>query len=136
MARPQVADGGGGLQIWRVAVNILNKQPRTADKGWCSSLRMGVGLTTHSKNKLVTKDHKKPRTWTDSSDNRPNGKKMDMRFGTWNARSMYRADSLRTGAEEISKYKLDLMGVQEVRWDGAGTEPAGKYTYIFLRKGE
>jgi hypothetical protein len=25
MARPQVADGGEGLQIWRVAANILNK---------------------------------------------------------------------------------------------------------------
>jgi hypothetical protein len=32
MARPQVADGGNGLQIWRVAANILNKQSRTADK--------------------------------------------------------------------------------------------------------
>jgi hypothetical protein len=36
MARPQVADGGDGLQIWRVAANILNKQSRTADKGWSS----------------------------------------------------------------------------------------------------
>jgi hypothetical protein len=26
MVRPQVADGGDGLQIWRVAANILNKQ--------------------------------------------------------------------------------------------------------------
>jgi hypothetical protein len=26
MARPQVAVGGDGLQIWRVAANILNKQ--------------------------------------------------------------------------------------------------------------
>jgi hypothetical protein len=42
MARPQVADGGNGLQIWRVAANILNKQSRTVDKGWSSSL--GVGL--------------------------------------------------------------------------------------------
>jgi hypothetical protein len=33
MARPQVADGGGGLQIWRVAANILNKQSRIADNG-------------------------------------------------------------------------------------------------------
>jgi hypothetical protein len=33
MARPQVADGGNGLQIWRVSENILNKQSRTADKG-------------------------------------------------------------------------------------------------------
>ena len=26
MARPQVADRGDGLQIWRVAANILTKQ--------------------------------------------------------------------------------------------------------------
>jgi exonuclease III len=32
--------------------------------------------------------------------------------------------------EEISKYKLDLVGVQEVRWDGGGTEPAGEYTFF------
>jgi hypothetical protein len=32
MARPQVADGGKGLQILRVAANILNKQSRTVDK--------------------------------------------------------------------------------------------------------
>jgi hypothetical protein len=29
-------------------------------------------------------------------------KKMDMRFGTWNVRSMYGAGSLRAVAEEIS----------------------------------
>jgi hypothetical protein len=29
-------------------------------------------------------------------------KKMNMRFGTWNVRSMYRAGLLRTVAEEIS----------------------------------
>jgi hypothetical protein len=45
---------------------------------------------------------------------------MDMRFGTSNGRSMYRTGSLRAVAEEISKYKLDLVGVQEVRWDGGG----------------
>jgi hypothetical protein len=38
MARPRVADRGDGLQIWRVAANILNKQSRTADSGWSSSL--------------------------------------------------------------------------------------------------
>jgi hypothetical protein len=42
---------------------------------------------------------------------------------------MYTVGSLRAVAEEISKYKLDLVGVQEVRWDGGGTEPAGKYTF-------
>jgi hypothetical protein len=47
MARPHVADGGDGLQVWRVAVNILNKQSRTADRGWSSGLGLGGGLTTH-----------------------------------------------------------------------------------------
>jgi exonuclease III len=46
---------------------------------------------------------------------------MDMRFGTWNVRSIYRAGLLRAVAEDISKYKLDLMGVQEVRWGGGET---------------
>jgi hypothetical protein len=54
---------------------------------------------------------------------------MDMRFGTWNVRSLYKAGSLMTVAREISKYELDLVGVQVVRWDRGGTEPA-----CFLKK--
>jgi hypothetical protein len=58
MARSQVADGEDGLQIWRVAANLLNKQSRTADKGWSSSWGLGMGLKTPlHKNKLVTKCH-------------------------------------------------------------------------------
>jgi hypothetical protein len=37
MACPRVADRGYGLQIWRLAANILNKQSRTDDSGWSSS---------------------------------------------------------------------------------------------------
>jgi len=33
MARPQFRDGGDGVQIWREAANILNKQWWTANKG-------------------------------------------------------------------------------------------------------
>jgi exonuclease III len=54
-----------------------------------------------------------------------------MRFATWNVRRVYRAGSLRAVAEEISKYKFDLVGVQEVRWDGDGTEPAGEYIFSY-----
>jgi exonuclease III len=50
-----------------------------------------------------------------------------MTFGTWNVRSLYRAGSLVTVGKEISEYKSDLIGVQEVRWDRGGTEPAGEY---------
>jgi hypothetical protein len=55
------------------------------------------------KNKLVTKCHKEPRTWTDSLDKRPTLRKMDMRFGTWNVRTLYRAGSRMTVAKEIPK---------------------------------
>jgi hypothetical protein len=54
MARPQVVDGGDGLQIWRVAANILNKQWLTADKGRSSSLVLGAGLTaSRTKNNIT-----------------------------------------------------------------------------------
>jgi hypothetical protein len=39
-----------------------------------------------------------------------------------------------TVLKELLKCKLHLVGVQEVRWEGGGTEPEGEYT--FLRKGE
>jgi hypothetical protein len=57
--------------------------------------------------------------------------KWSWRFGIWNIRSMYSAGSLRTVAEQVSKYKLDLQGVQEVRWNGGGTESASQYTFCY-----
>jgi len=48
-----------------------------------------------------------------------------MRFGTWNVRSLYRAGSLRAAARELARYKLDLVVVQEVRWDKGGKVRAG-----------
>jgi len=40
-----------------------------------------------------------------------------MRFGTWNVRSLNKSGSLTTVARELTIYKLDLVGVQGVRWD-------------------
>jgi hypothetical protein len=37
MARHQVADGEDGLQIWKGAANIFNKQSQATDKGWYSN---------------------------------------------------------------------------------------------------
>jgi len=51
-----------------------------------------------------------PRTWTDALV-QPKQWKRDMRFGTWNLRSLYRAGSPTTEAREFARYKLDLVGV-------------------------
>jgi hypothetical protein len=61
---------------------------------------------------------------------------MDMRFGLWNVRSLYRAATLMTVSRELSRYKLDLAGVQEVRWGGSGTETDGEYTFFYVKGNE
>jgi hypothetical protein len=43
MARPRVADGVDGLQIWKVAANMFKEQSWTADKGWPSTFGVGRG---------------------------------------------------------------------------------------------
>jgi hypothetical protein len=94
---------------------------------------LGVGLTTsHSKKKKpVTNNLHKPRTSTDPLDKRPKLRNMDMRFGIWYVRSLYRGGSLMTVSRELARYKSNLVGVQEVRWQGGGTELAAEYTFCY-----
>jgi hypothetical protein len=61
---------------------------------------------------------------------------MDMRFGNWNVRTLYREGSLMTGSRELARYKLDLVGVQEIRLEGACTELAGEYTFFYGKGNE
>jgi hypothetical protein len=113
----------------------LNKQRGQPTRGGPPAWGFGAGLTTsYRKNKLITKCYKGPRTWTDSLGKWPKLQKMNMRFGTWKVRSLYRAGSIMTIAKSISKYKLDLVGVQEVRWDKGGTGPAGEHTFSMERE--
>jgi hypothetical protein len=60
---------------------------------------------------------------------------MDMRFGTWKVRSIYRVGSLITVLRGLAGYKLHLVGVQ-VRWEGGGTEPSGEYTFFYGKGNE
>jgi hypothetical protein len=36
----------------------------------------------------------------------------------------------------LDRYKLDLVGMQEVRWERGGTEPAGEYTCLYGKGNE
>jgi hypothetical protein len=44
---------------------------------------------------------------------------------------LYSAGSLKTVSRELARYKLDPVGVQEVRWEGGGTKPAGEHTFFY-----
>jgi exonuclease III len=54
-----------------------------------------------------------------------------MRFLAWNIRSLYRVDTINSVVGELEKYKLDLVGVQEVRWEGEGYQTVDNYTFFF-----
>ena len=58
-------------------------------------------------------------------------RKRDILLGTWNVRSLCRAGSLTAAARE-----LDLVGVQEVRWDKGGTARAGDYSFLYGKGNE
>jgi hypothetical protein len=54
-----------------------------------------------------------------------------MRFGMRNIRGLYKAGSFTAAARELARYKLDLVGVQEVRWDKEGTVRARDYNCFY-----
>jgi hypothetical protein len=35
-----------------------------------------------------------------------------------------------TVLRKLARYKIALVGVQEARWEGKGTESAGEYTFF------
>jgi hypothetical protein len=74
-----------------------------------------VGQTTPHHKKLST-------LWINDLSNR---------VWTWNIQCISRAGTLVTVLRELSRYKLDFMGVQEVGWESSGTEPAGEYTFFY-----
>jgi len=63
-------------------------------------------------------------------------RKTDIFLGTWKVRSLHRAGSLTAAARELARYKLDLVGTQEVRWDKGGTVRAGDYNFFYGKGNE
>ena len=63
-------------------------------------------------------------------------RKRDILLGTWNVRSLYRAGSLMAAARELARYKLDSVGVQEVRWDKEGTVKTGDCSFFYGKGNE
>ena len=60
----------------------------------------------------------------------------DIKLGTWNVRSLYRASSLKAAARELARYNLGVVGVQEVRWDKEDTVRAGDYNFFYGKGNE
>jgi len=50
--------------------------------------------------------------------------------------SLYRAGSFTAAARELARYKLDLVGVQDVRWGKEGTIRAGDCNFFYGKGNE
>jgi exonuclease III len=57
------------------------------------------------------------------------------KIGTWNV-SFYRAGSFEVAARKLGRYKLDVVGMQEVRWDKGGTVRVGDYDFFYGKGNE
>jgi len=56
-----------------------------------------------------------------------------MKFGTWNVRRLYRSGSLTAANRELARNKLDLVGVQEVKWEKR-RQGRSRALYFFIEK--
>jgi hypothetical protein len=54
-----------------------------------------------------------------------------MRFGMWKVRILYKSGSLTKVVRELARYKLNLVSVQEVRWDKGGTVRTLDYNFFY-----
>jgi len=53
-----------------------------------------------------------------------------------NIRSLCRSGSLTAAARELARYKLNIVGVHEVRWDKGDTVRAGNYNFFYGKGNE
>ena len=53
---------------------------------------------------------------------------MVMRFGTWNVHTLLQAGNMNIIAEEVERYKVDVVALQEIRWKGKGSIWKPKFT--------
>ena len=120
--------------MWRVAAKMLNKQSRTADKGCSSSIGLGKVLTTpHHKNWPCYKTDtvSSGLNWSFGATSR-----MEEGHKMWYVEckgACIGQVQLTAAARELARGKLDLVGVQEVRWEKGGMVWAGS-CILFMEK--
>ena len=52
------------------------------------------------------------------------------RIGTWNVRTLYQVGKMAQTIREFQRYRLDILGLTEVRWTGSGKISNGGTTLI------
>ena len=56
---------------------------------------------------------------------------MVLRFGTWNIRTLLQAGTMNSIVDEIIRYRMDMVALQEIRWKGKGDIKKKEFTMYF-----
>ncbi|KAL4127579.1 hypothetical protein QTP88_011746 [Uroleucon formosanum] len=59
------------------------------------------------------------------------GKPGDLRFGTWNIRTLYKPGALHNIIQITSNYRTEITALQEIRWPGNGILESGNSTILY-----
>lgn len=54
-----------------------------------------------------------------------------LRINTWNIRSPFKPGAMKTITDQVQKYKLPLVALQELRWTGNGNIKSENYTIFY-----
>ena len=63
--------------------------------------------------------------------NRRHWRRNEFYLGTWNVLFLYRAGALRLLLDQIDKYKIGIIAIQEVRWIGQGVLEKRDHTVFY-----
>ncbi|KAG8222685.1 hypothetical protein J437_LFUL015882, partial [Ladona fulva] len=58
-------------------------------------------------------------------------RKHELRIATWNVRTMLKPGRMKEMADEMQKYRIDVMGLQEIRWRGQRRIDKKEYTLLY-----
>jgi len=90
---------------------------------------LGVRLTTSPRKKLIVmKPYNKPRNVMNT---RRRQRTTDLTFGTWNVQTMLQPGKMIEIADEVLKQGIDLVALQEIRWQGHREINKKNFTVIY-----
>ena len=56
-----------------------------------------------------------------------------IRIGTWNVQTMFQEGKLENIKQEMRRMKINILGLSEVRWQGAGKITSDEFTIVYSR---
>lgn len=94
---------------------------------------MSVGLITlPCKKHTVANLKTKPRdSFNGKLDEKRKNDSKRLRIGTWNIRILFKPGALKILFDELTRYNIPMVALQEVRWPGNGSAKSGSHTIFY-----